>query len=202
MRNRDRLRALIGGVVVLAAVAAVVPALVVHGAERATPTTMAANEVPGDIEWVLYTACNKNQQLRMAQTSVVDGRLHVDALNDDGSADDTPAVVAAELQINECLKHYRVNERVGIVFGTPSDTRATRLLLYDYGQRWVLPCLRGHGITPPDGVGLAQFLDPQNWAWGGYYAAAFDQPFDQVLAARHDCGSGYEMLPASQPPLS
>ncbi|QEO09844.1 hypothetical protein [Protaetiibacter larvae] len=201
MIRRDRALALIGGGVVLAVASASLVVLLAHGAEAAPQRAEAArDEVPGDIAWVLYDVCaRQSPSLIMASIAVEDGRMTVRPFDEDGTMSEEPDALAAAEIVNECLDDYQVLEDTGFYAGALwTNDVATRLLLYDYGRRWMAPCLRGHGL-PVDEPVLDAFLDPSDAPWGAYYFQARVPAMEDVLEARHACGSGSDLLARDMP---
>ena len=58
-------------------------------------------------------------------------------------------------------------------------------------QRWLLPCLRGHGLPPDRIPALAEYLSAGNVPWYAYYED-YSVGLDALLETRVACGPGYQ----------
>lgn len=203
MPVRDRIRVAIGGALVLAVAAALSTALVVHSAQ-ANPSTAAADTVPGDLAWALFGDCSARSPgaLGSILIGIENDRMHVEPVLDDGTYNSDPAAVSAANALNACLAEYRIARDDDWSGSTPwFGNRADRLLDYDYTTRWMIPCLRGHGITIHAPV-LSLYLSATSAPWADYYATSDGSiSFADLLAARRACGSGGELAPDAPPTL-
>ncbi|MCS0499290.1 hypothetical protein [Protaetiibacter mangrovi] len=166
--------------------------LAVHGARPAAPPA-ASDTVPGDVAWAVYQGC-LNEVPTFSGSAAVglrEGRITVDVI---GTGLDPEEAQRIEDQLNGCLAEFPIGGEG--IFGAPSDlvTQAERLELYDYGMRWMLPCLSARGQLNWSHRIAREYLSDYSALWADYYFALVDQSADAVIAARRACGSGSDIL--------
>jgi hypothetical protein len=197
MRRSERMRTIVGAVIVAAAALAVGAALAGH-APHAAASASADDRVPDDLFWPWVASCGVGVRTPLITASydengVVDvsvGVLDPDAPYGTALVDenDRPVVDEATSQeIEACLSAHRA-------VGTPDNyreaTSAERLLLFEWTARWQAPCLRAHGydFDIPD---VEHFLNPHEVWW--FLLSTYDWvddddlDFEQMLDARLSC---------------
>lgn len=195
MRRSERWTAVAGAVLIVAASAAALAALTVHGA--ATRDVVAADDrVPEDLFWPWVLSCQGGATTPIVNVTY-DPQGAVDltvAVLDPDAPYGTPlldergdAIVDEEASraIEECLSTRRLEVPARYRPASPAE----RLLIYDWAVRWQAPCLDARGfvvdVPPVDG-----FVGPDQVPWfllsnRDWFAEEYD--FDAVLAARHAC---------------
>ncbi len=181
-----------GAALVMAAVAVSAATLTVHGAREAE-TRPRPELLPSELIWAIYSSCiytgvpSPIFDAGIAM-SVENHRMRVEVMDSAASPEE---IASFEAAADDCLARYPVEDERLTRSGNSLGSDAERLLSYDVAQRWLLPCLEGHGILPDRVPTLRDYFTDRAVPWYGYYQD-FGVGIDALIEARLACGPGYQ----------